>query len=631
MNRKMLILMGTLILLTANQVWAEEKNDSSAKYNLGEVIVTATKSEIYQAEVGSSTTVITAEDLNKTGKRTVSEALRDVPGVAVVQNGAFGGSTSVYLRGSKPGHTLVLIDGIEVNDPMSTDRSFDFAHLTTDNIESIEIVRGAQSTLYGSDAMGGVINIITKKGKGKPKFEITSSGGSHKTFREGVGLSGSTNKLNCSIYASRLDSEGVSKARDGSEKDGYENTVISSKMGYRILDDSELNLVMRFTDAKTDIDDGAYDDDPNYTAWWRNLATKLSFNQAISPKWDHNLSFSYNGVRRKYRDGKDSVDTTEDIQSWYKGNNKKVEWQHNFPIVDWDTITAGFEYEEERGTFYYRSKTSITKFDRTSVNNEGYYFQNQFNLGDYLFITPGLRIDDHELFGTEDTYKISGAYLLPIQTRLKANWGTGFKAPSLYQLYSNYGNPNLKPDESRSYDFGFEQSCFNSKVSFGLTYFHNDFKNMVDFDLDSASPTYYKYINIGKAKTQGFEVEYSFKPIEDLKVGINYTYTDTEDKETGKKLARRPENQAGLNINWSFLKKTNLNLGVTYAGHNWNDAANNQKVEPYAKVDIAASYDLTENFQIFGRIENVFDRRYEEIRGFAALRRSFYAGGKVSF
>jgi vitamin B12 transporter len=207
------------------------------KYYIGEVIVTATKTEQSQGEVGSSTTVITAEDLKKTGKKSVGEVLRDVPGVAVMQNGAFGGSTSVYLRGSKPGHTLVLIDGVEVNDPISTDRSFDFAHFTTDNIERIEVVSGPQSTLYGSDAMGGVINIITKKGKGRPKFELSSEGGSHQTFRESIGFGGGTEKLNYSISALRLDSEGISKAIDGSEEDGYENTTISSKTGYRIFDD----------------------------------------------------------------------------------------------------------------------------------------------------------------------------------------------------------------------------------------------------------------------------------------------------------------------------------------------------------------------------------------------------------
>jgi len=625
MKSKILILSVVLVLTTWNLSWAQE---DIKEYGLEKIIVTATKTESYQATVGTSCTVITAKDLEKTGKRTVQEVLRNVPGVSVMQNGVFGGSASVYLRGAKPGYTLVLIDGVEINDPMSSDRSFNFAHLTTDNIERIEVVRGPQSTLYGSDALGGVINIITKKGKGKPKWEISSEAGSHNTFKENMGLRGSTEKLNYSISISRLDSEGISKAVGGCEKDGYENTAISSKIGYRVFGDSELNLVWRLTDSKTHLDDGSYEDDPNRTDWWRNLATKLSFKQALNSWWEHNLSFSYNDVRRKERDEKDSIDTTEDNQSWFKGDNKKFEWQHNFSPLNWDTFTGGFEYEEERGSSYNRSGVTIKKVDRKIMDNTGFYFQNQFKLWEKLFITPGLRVDGHELFGTETTYKISTAYIISqIGTRLKGNWGTGFKAPSLYQLYHpSYGDPNLKPDESKSYDFGFEQGFLNDKASFSLTYFHNDFKNMIDYDT-----TAQKYKNIGQAETEGIETEVSFEPIKDLTATINYTYLNAKDKDTGKKLTRRPENRAGLNLNWAFLEKGNLNLGATYVGHTWDNSANTQKVKPYTKVDLSTSYDLTKIFQIFGRIENLFDRKYAEVRGYATPGRSFYAGSKVKF
>jgi len=623
MKSKILILSVVLVLTTWNLSWAQE---DIKEYELEKIIVTATKTESYQATVGTSCTVITAKDLEKTGKRTVQEVLRNVPGVSVMQNGAFGGSASVYLRGAKPGYTLVLIDGIEVNDPMSSDRSFNFAHLTTDNIERIEVVRGPQSTLYGSDALGGAINIITKKGKGKPKWEISSEAGSQNTFKENMGLSGSTEKLNYSISASRLDSGGISKAVGGCEKDSYENTSISSKIGYRVFGNSELNLVLRFTDTETDLDDGSYEDDPNRTDWWRNLATKLSFKQALNSWWDHNLSFSYNDVRRKERDEEDSIDTTEDNQSWFKGDNKKFEWQHNFSPLNWDTFTGGFEYEEERGSSYNRSGVTIKKVDRKTMDNTGFYFQNQFKLWEKLFITPGLRVDDHELFGTETTYKISTAYIISqTGTRLKGNWGTGFKVPSLYQLYHpSYGDPNLKPDESKSYDFGFEQSLLENKVSFGLTYFHNDFKNMIEWDSGTS-----KYRNIGRAETKGFEIGAKLLPIQDLTIGANFSYLDTKDKETGLELLRRPKRQVNLDINWRFLEKGNLNLDINYVGSCKAYGYISQK--DYATVNLFSSYDITDKFQIFGRIENLFDRAYEEVRGYATPGRSFYAGCKVTF
>lgn len=625
MRKRILGFVAVIILVAVNRTWAEEEQDAATKYNLGNVIVSATKTEIYQAEVGSSTTVITADDIAKTGKSTVYEVLRDVPGVTVVQTSAYGGTTSVYLRGGKPGQTLVLIDGVEVNDSMSIDRSFDFAHLTTDNIERIEVVRGPQSPLYGSDAMSGVINIITKKGQGKPKFSGYFEGGSHSTLRENLDLSGSIDKFNYSLFTSHLDSSGINKASSGTEDDGYRNTAISSKIGYKIFKNSELSLVARFTDAKTSIDDGAYDDDPNYTAWWRDFATKLAFDQSIASWWSHTLSFSYHNVRRKYRDEKDSIDTTEDIQSWYKGDNKEFEWKHNFSPVNWSTLTSGLEYEQERGSSYYRSKTTITKVNRKTLDNMGFYLQNQFKLWEKLFITPGLRVDDYELFGAETTYKISTAYLISeTSTRLKGNWGTGFKAPSLYQLYSNYGDPNLKPDESKSYDFGFEQNLLDNKVSFGVTYFHNDFRNMIDWD--SATR---KYKNVGRAMTKGFEVGTKFLPFENLTIGANFTYTDTEDKETGLELLRRPKRQVNLTIDWKFLGKANLNLGVNYVGSRKDTGYVTDKA--YTTVRLATSYDVTKNFQIFGRIENLFDKKYQDVHGYAMPGRSFYAGVKASF
>lgn len=615
-----LFLLITLIISISKLCLAQKTENNNPEYNLGDVIVSATKTETYQAEIGSSTTVITSEYIKKTQKRTVQELLRDVPGVSVAQTGTFGGTTSVYLRGAKPDQAMVLIDGIEVNDPMSG--GFDFAHLTTDNIERIEVVRGPQSTLYGSDAMAGVINIITKKGKGKPEINGYLEDGSHNTFRENLGLNGNINKFNYSLSASRLDSDGINKISSGFEKDGYLNTAIFSKIGYKIFDNSELSLVVNFTDAKTSIDDGAYDDDPNNTAWWRNIAGKIAFDQAINSMWDHKLSFSSSQTRRKYKDDPDSVDPTDNTHNWFKGNMNKFEWQHNISPVVWDTLTCGFEYEEEKG--FADGRSTSNRLDRKTVDTAGYYLQNQFKLWEKLFITPGLRVDNHELFGTKTTYKISTAYLISqTGTRLKGNWGTGFKAPSLYQLYHpTYGNPNLNPDENKSYDFGFEQELFKNKLFFDLTYFYNNFKNMVEY---SAS----KYKNIGKAETKGFEIGAKFLPVDNFTIGTNFTYIDTKDKQTGLELLRRPKREANLDLNWKFIAKANLNLNINYVGSRKDTGYITDKA--YTILRLAPSYDITKNFQIFGRVENLFDKEYQGVAGYATLRRSFYGGIKAKF
>ena len=243
-------------------------------------------------------------------------------------------------------------------------------------------------------------------------------------------------------------------------------------------------------------------------------------------------------------------------------------------------------------------------------------------------MTPGLRIDDHQLFGTETTYKVSSAYhILKTKTSLKANWGTGFKAPSLYQLYHpTYGSAVLQPDEGKSYDLGFEQNLFNDKITLGLIYFRNDFENMVDYDSNTS-----KYKNIDNIETKGVELEFSFQPLEALTIGTNYTYTKTEDEDTGKALTKRPKNQTGFNINWVFREKGNLNLTASRIGHRWNNSANTLKTKPYTKVDLAAYYDLTETFHVFGSIENLFDEKFQQVYGYAAPGISFYAGFKATF
>lgn len=600
--------------------------------DLEKIVVTATKTEALESQIGTSSTVISSDQIQKSQKNDVSDVLRGTPGIAVSQSGGFGSITDIYIRGAKPEYTLVMIDGVPINDPISPGRSFDFAHLTTDNIERIEVIRGPQSTLYGSDAVSGVINVITKKGKGKPKFDILIEGGTHKTFKEMVTFSGSENKADFSFEESWFSTAGISTAKEGTERDGYRNTTLSSRLGYKILDNAKLNLILRSTYSKTDLDDAAFTDNPNYAAWYQDLMSRLEFTQNLYPWFNYRISADYFGLERKYKNDLDNVDTT-DSQSWYKGENRKFELQQNIIPAEWNTLTLGFDFNTERGSSYYRLGNTVTHFDRRNLDTAGYYFQDQLKIMEMFFITPGVRLDDHELFGKEWTYKVSSACLLPSDTKLKFNWGTAFKAPSLYQLYSTedygggpIGDPNLKPDKSKSYDFGFEQGLLNNRISFGLTYYYNKFKNMVDYDLTAS-----KYKNIGRVVTEGFEGNVSFSPTPSLSFSLNYTYTKSKDRDSEKELVRRPENQFGLNANWNLINKLNFNLNGTYVGANWNDTANTQRVKHYYKFDLATSYNINKDFQIFGSINNIFDRKYEEVLGYSTLGRTFYGGIKKKF
>lgn len=621
------IVITALIFLFLVSISSAEAESIETNYDLGEILVSATKIEQYQAEVGSSTTVITSDQIRKKGRVSVLELLREVPGVSILQSGGVGSVSSIHIRGTKAGHTLVMIDGIKVNDPMISDGAFNFAHLLTVNIERIEVVRGPQSTLYGSAAMGGIVNIITKEGKGDRVWDVSFEGGSQKTYKEQLGVSGSSEKIDYALSILRLDVDGISWASgtDTNEKDAYENTTASAKLGYKVSDSSKAVVVFRKTNAVYDYDDGASADDPNKAGWTNSFMGKVSFDQAINSMWDHKITIGYSKITRKYLDEPDEIDAGDDTHNWFSGNTRNIEWQHNVYPVDSMTITSGFEYEENYGVG--DGRQSWNRFDEKTVYNRGYYLQNQLKFFENLYITPGIRVDENQNFGTATTYKISTSYILPkTGTRFMANWGTGFKAPTLFQLYSSYGTLTLSPERNESYDIGFEQALLNNKLNFGATYFNNYFDNMVEYDFATS-----KYGNIDNAEMEGIETVFSYDLLENLSIDTNYTYTRTKDRDSGKELLRRPKHQAVLSLDWNYIKKGNINLSSNYIGGRWNDSANTERLKTYVTVDIRTSYNLNDNIELFFKIDNIADRDYHQVLGYSNPGRSFFGGFHGTF
>jgi vitamin B12 transporter len=609
---------------------------------LEEVVVTATRMETPSREVASSITVITERQIRESQKPTVLEVLRDVPALDVVQSGGPGRTTSVFIRGAKSEHTLVLMDGVEMNDPMDPGRSYDFANLTTDNIERIEILRGPQSTLYGSDAMGGVINIITKRGRGKPGGFVSAEGGSFKTFTEKAGITGGSHLINYSLGLLRWDTDGFSAAseNDGNtEKDGGENTSVSARLGVTPAECLDLDFILRCIDAEADLDNsgGAGGDDPNNTEETKQLFFRSQARLSLfDDLWEQKLGFSLSDHDRKYRNDKDADHPDDMDRSSYEGRIYKFDWQHNLYLHRTNILTLGVEHEEEEGKSEYYSESAwgpySSPFEKQTARTTGYYLQDRIRLWDSWFTTLGARVDDHDRFGTEKTWRVASAYLIRrTGTRVKATYGTGFKAPTLYQLYSDYGDENLNPEESKGWDVGVEQSLLDEKLTLGVTYFRNEFENLIDFDSGTS-----KYENVAEASTGGVELFASLQPLDGLTVRVGYTYTDTEDKTTGEKLVRRPRNKFRIDSNCRFLEKGNVNLGVLYVGKRddmdystW--PSRRVELDDYVRVDLAASYQVTGNVQIFGRIENLFDEDYEEAIGYGTPGISAYGGVKFSY
>jgi len=353
------------------------------------------------------------------------------------------------------------------------------------------------------------------------------------------------------------------------------------------------------------------------------------------------LGLALNDHNRDIKNKKDSQHPFDYEKGRYDGQLLKFDWQHHLQLHKTNALTFGLEYEREEGKskYYWESLWGPGQsiFPKKTANIKGYYIQDEIKLWDRLFATLGIRIDDHSRFGSETTYRVAPAYLIKeTDTKIKGTFGTGFKAPTLYQLFAPatlwgpIGNKDLKPEKSKGWDFGVEQNFFKNRVTLGATYFRNDFKDLIQFDWGQG------YINIAKAKTEGVELFASAKPIDDLTLRINYTYTDTEDKTTGEALIRRPKNKIGFDINYHFLNNGNVNLGVIYVGKRDDldfsiSPSRRVKLDQYTLVNLAVSYDITKNFQLFGRVENLLDKEYEEVKGFGTPGLSFFGGMKLSF
>jgi len=645
---KLPVLYGLVLALACFSVSAAETpadqpadaEDAAEEAEEQEIVVTATRLETPAREVASSVTVVTREEIERRQKKLVSEVLRDVPGLDVVRSGGRGQQTSVFIRGAKSEHTLVLIDGVEANDPISPGRSFNFADLTTDNVERIEIIRGPQSTLYGSDAIGGVINIITRRGKGKPTGTVLVEGGSCDTYRESASLLGGTELLNYSLSLSHLQSRGVSAAdsRDGNrERDGYENAAFSARLGLTPTENFGLDLVLRYMDTEGDFDNfgGAFGDDPNSTfdtqMFFSRLQGKLALCDGI---WEQTMGVSFSDYDRRLKNDVDPLNPTSSLDGDFEGEIVKFDWQHNFYVHESNTLTFGLETEEERG----RSRSIsmgpwgpfVDRMGSQSARTNSAYLQDQISLGERLFTTLGVRLDNHEFFDSEVTYRIAPAYLIEeTGTKLKATYGTGFKAPSLYQLFSQYGDPDLDPEMSRGWDAGFEQNLCGDRVTVGATYFENRFKDLIDF-----GPAF-TFVNVARARSEGVELFAACRPAENLAVRVSLTHQDTEDETTGEDLIRRPKNKASVNVDYRCLDdRANVNLNVSYVGSrdDWDFAAwpaTRADLDSYTLVNVALAYDVTERVQLIARVENLLDRKYEEALGYGNLGLGVYAGVKV--
>ncbi|MFH1791082.1 MAG: TonB-dependent receptor [Candidatus Omnitrophota bacterium] len=611
---------------------------------LDTIIVTASKIKEKLGSASSMVTVLDEEDFERADHGYVKSALKDEMGVDIVESGAFTGQTSVFMRGANSNHTVVMVDGLKMYDPISPNGAFNLAHLTLDNIERIEVVRGPQSTLYGSDAVGGVINIITKKAD-RDFFKGSFTAGDFSTFAESFDMGSYAHNLHYTLGGSFTKSRGISQAQaknNNPELDGYQRFVLSSRVDYDIAEGFTVGGTVRHTGTLYDYDQFGKDD-PNIS--------QRDFQTAITQYIEHQPLDFYSyyikfGWMLNFRKDVDSNDgnQVDYLRDWYKGYEFKFDFRNNFHILEMDTFTIGYEYTWEMGDSYYYldwgTGDSTSDMPKVFSRNNALYLQNRFNLSDRLTSTQGMRIDDHSDAGTHITYKLDGSYLFPTGTKIRGGWATGFKAPTLYQLHAlstpavwgwggfGGGNPDLDPETSQSYEVGVDQYLFSEKVLLHATYFHTMFHGLIG---TTTSPTWYvsQYANTGKAHSHGWEIGGKIKPLDNLEIRGSYTYDYTKDYSTDRPLLRRPFNKFKINAYWEIIPKFDFNLEILYNGLRYDNNAD--KLKSYLVANIALNYEVLPHMSVFAKIVNVFNKRYEEVRSYGTSPFAAYFGTKVDF
>lgn len=621
------------LALTSTHTHAQEQPTT-----LDPLVVTATRTERPLSTVGSSLTLITAEDLEERQTTYVADVLREVPGVSVNRSGGPGGITEVRIRGAENNHTLVLIDGVEVNNPAG-ESFFDFGHLLAEDVERIEVLRGPQSVLYGSEAVGGVVNIITKRGSDTPRIGASLEGGSFRTGKANASLSTGGERYDVLMSATHLRSNGISTAKrpqGDTKSDEYENTTAFASLGLRPFDNLRFDFTGRFTDYTqefdSEVDDQGRliesDDESRGTQFFGRAQATLDL---FDGRWQQRVGASFSRLKAKnYADGsRDSTTlgkrTKFDYQSDVSFQTTNIAEAHHL-------ISLGLEHEIEDAKLDYGAVDLDRDFTTQSI-----FAQYQLDVLERLSLSAGVRQDFNDEFKNAQTYRLTAAYnLIETGTRLHASYGTAVKNPTLSELYgfdAGYeGNADLKPEKSKGWEVGVEQTLIHERLILGATYFDQKINDLIT-GVGNTS------INLdGYSRSRGVELTSRLSLAQGLTLSGTYTYNQTKDPD-GERLVRRPLHKASINVNYSFLQdRANLNLSYIYNGSQqdvvwppWPTPSRVVSLHSYNLVSLAGSYKVTDNFEVFGRVENALDENYEEIYSYNTPGRAAYAGLRIRF
>jgi vitamin B12 transporter len=603
------------------------------------VVVTATKLETPAAEVGAAVTVITGQEIDTRRYPTVDEALRQVPGVEIRRSGSFGKSSSISIRGATPNQVQVLVDGVRAKS--TTLGQADLSDLSPDLIERIEVIRGPQSTLYGADAIGGVVNIITRRGQGPLSAWTTQEIGNYDTLRSTAGVSGSKGIFDYALGVSHFESNGQFK------NDGVNQDSLNLRLGVSLPAQTTVTLTSRWNQTNVGLPIEFVGNpspivptiDPNTRQENETWVVSLGARTRPVSWWETELRLGRYWNQSAFIDPRDPYACPPatfgppcDFPGTFETERREIEWLNHFHIGTWSTSTFGIEYRHDSGNVQ-----GTSGFDPESDTVAG-LFQQQFRFFDRLFMSAGVRVEDNSVFGQSVTERGSLAYhIKETGTRIRGGAGSGFRVPTFNELFfPGFANASLKPEESFGYDFGVDQSFWKNRVRLGLTYFQTKYTNLIACCVPLATFPFVTTGNIGRARSAGIEFTSEVDILDNLTASLNYTYTDTENLLTDKPLSREPKHRWNGKLSWEPIKRLLLWSEIHAVNRQWDTAADTYN-SGHTRVDLGATYRVLERWghvkyvDLTARIQNLLDERYAEVRGFPALGITGIAGVRVAF
>lgn len=601
------------------------------------IIVTATGVEQNIEDTGTSISVLTEADILDQQSISIASLLQELPGVNVTQSGGIGSQTSVRIRGAESDQTLVLINGIRANDPSTPDGSFDFGNLLTGNIERIEVLRGANSVAWGSQAVGGVVNVITKQPTEDLRLTAQGEYGANDTLRLVSNASAKFGPVGLSIGGGYSRTDGISAFSGGTEDDGYRQYSASGLLSIDIAQNIRFEASGFYADSRVD-NDSVF---PPFSS------ESTQFSKAKELYGSAALSADFLDGRFENRFAFSIADINRDIISPFfvslpRGRTERFEYRGNFAVSDGLRLVFGAESED---TSY--ENTGVT--DSTGIDSA--FLQAIAKPLEGLTLTAGIRHDDHEDFGGNTSLAGNLAYRVSENgPTIRASYAEGFRAPSLIDLDDRifgFGTPDLVPETAKSYEISLDQGFLDGALLASIALFQRDTDNQIAFAACPTAPDptpavctngnrpFGTTLNIERNRTRGVEAILTIKPAEQFQIDANYTYLDAENRSTGanfgNELARRPSSSFYLNASYTTGFGLKLGADLQMVGDSFDDLANGRRLDGYELAGLRATMPITGNFELFGRIDNLFDVSYETATDFGSLGRSAYIGARASF